>query len=97
MIERYVAAAPNCPNWSKAPGNDFDNTMHSDFGCSTASNLAAMVADPHDLVVGRNMGPAVGDAAVAGVHRYRTGKTLPVPDDTSAAPAATPAPGSTGQ
>ena len=74
VIENYVATAPNCPNWSKAPGNDFANTMHSDFGCSTASNLAAMVADPRDLEAGRTMGPASGDQALSAIHQYRTGK-----------------------
>jgi len=73
-LERYVASTPNCPNWSKMPGNDFDNTLHSDFGCSMATNLAAMIADPRDLVVGRTMGPVVGDPGSAAVHAYRAGK-----------------------
>ena len=74
VIDRYIAVAPPCPNWSKAPGNDFNNTLHSDFGCSTATNLAAMIDDPRDLVQGREMGGVVGDPALAAIHHYRGGK-----------------------
>jgi pilus assembly protein CpaD len=95
-LERYVASAPNCPNWSKTPGNDFGNTLHSDFGCSTATNLAAMIADPHDLVVGRTMGPLVGDPGSSPVHAYRAGKVAPLSDGTPGATTAS-TPGATQQ
>ncbi len=74
QIEHAVATAPDCPNWTKPPGDDFDNTLHSDFGCATAMNLAAMVANPRDLLAGRVMGGVVGDAALAAIHSYRKGK-----------------------
>jgi pilus assembly protein CpaD len=77
-VDQTVVTAPNCPNWSKAPGNDFDNTLHSDFGCATASNLAAMIDDPRDLAGGRAMGPPRGDAALAAIKRYNTGKVAPL-------------------
>jgi pilus assembly protein CpaD len=87
-IEHYVASAPGCPNWSKAPGNDFDNTLHSDYGCATATNLAAMIADPRDLAEGRTMGPPKGNPAIAAMHRYATGKvsSLSGSDTTSTSP-----------
>jgi pilus assembly protein CpaD len=97
VIERSVAEAVNCPNWSKAPGNDFDNTLHSDFGCADAANLAAMIADPRDLVTGRTMGAQTGDAALAPIHRYRTGKIPVLADDGAASPTAAAAPPSGGQ
>jgi pilus assembly protein CpaD len=81
--ERFVAGAPDCPNWSKAPGNDFANTLHSDFGCSTANDLAAMVADPRDLIRGRDLPPEAGDSALAALHRYRLGKVTPLLDDSA--------------
>jgi pilus assembly protein CpaD len=82
-VDRVVASVPNCPNWSKAPGNDFGNTMHTDFGCATANNLAQMVDDPRDLVTGRTMGPEKGDAALEAMHKYRTGKVgAPSGEDT---------------
>jgi pilus assembly protein CpaD len=91
VVERYEATAPNCPNWSKAPGNDFDNTMHSDFGCSTASNLAAMIADPKDLISGKPMGPVVGEPAIAAVERYRSGRVGSISDDSNPGAAQNPA------
>jgi len=62
-VEHAKARAPNCPNWTKANGADFANTSHSDFGCSTAADLAAMVADPRDLLQGKPLPPAIGDHA----------------------------------
>jgi pilus assembly protein CpaD len=95
-IEMVVASAPSCPNWSRRPGNDTANIVHSDFGCASAANLAAMVADPRDLLVGRDLEAASGDAAVAAIARYRqgispgaVGGALPAPN---IAPAAAPGP-----
>ena len=73
VVEHAVATVPRCPNWTKPPGNDFDNTMHSDFGCATAIDLAAMVADPRDLAEGRPLAPVIGDVAIWPMERYRTG------------------------
>jgi pilus assembly protein CpaD len=73
VVEHATATVPNCPNWTKPPGTDLENTMHSDFGCATAIDLAAMVADPRDLVEGRPLAPVVGDAAIWPMNRYRTG------------------------
>jgi len=77
-VQHYVASVPNCPNWTKPPGNDFANTLPSDYGCAVATNLAAMVADPRDLLVGRESGPIWGDAALAPIQRYRTDKVKPL-------------------
>lgn len=77
-MDHYVASAPGCPNWSKLPGNDAANTLPSDFGCATAANLAAMVADPRDLIAGSDLGPESGDPAVAPLQRYRAGKVAPL-------------------
>jgi pilus assembly protein CpaD len=73
VVEHATATVPDCPNWTKPPGNPFDNSLHSDFGCATAIDLAAMVADPRDLVEGRPLAPVVGDAAIWPINRYRTG------------------------
>ena len=46
------AAVPNCPNW-KTGGLDSAAVTDSNYGCAINSNLAAMVADPMDLVHGK--------------------------------------------
>lgn len=53
VVSRTRASMPTCPNWSvRAQPNHANRTM-SNFGCAVNGNLAAMVADPSDLVFGR--------------------------------------------
>jgi pilus assembly protein CpaD len=74
VVERYVVTPPNCPNWTAPPVGGHDNQPGSNFGCADATNLSLMVAEPGDLVIGRTLDPAQGDAAFAAVARYRQGK-----------------------
>lgn len=71
FLGEYVVTAPDCPDMRKQTSADFTNTPASDFGCSTVTNLGLMVANPSDLVVGRDPGPADAERAVLGVQRYR--------------------------
>lgn len=47
------AQVPNCPNWSSS-GLDSAAMTDANYGCSVNSNLAAMVADPMDLIHGKS-------------------------------------------
>jgi len=69
MIERAVATRPACPDWSKPP-IDYSAQVSSNFGCATASNLAAMVADPADLLHGKPTDKAEGRMAAGAVQAY---------------------------
>jgi pilus assembly protein CpaD len=73
VVARRRATVPGCPNWSRPSGPDWDNQSMSNYGCSVNANLAAMVADPEDLVHGREAAP-VADARTAAraVEEYRT-------------------------
>jgi pilus assembly protein CpaD len=73
VVSRTRAEVPNCPNWSVPSNPNYNNRTMSNYGCSVNSNLAAMVANPEDLLHGRE-GDAVVDAATAtrGVGVYRT-------------------------
>lgn len=53
VVTRSKASVPNCPNWSKTTETNFNSANHPNYGCAVNSNLAAMVADPEDLVRGR--------------------------------------------
>ncbi|HET7709069.1 MAG TPA: CpaD family pilus assembly lipoprotein [Sphingomicrobium sp.] len=73
VVTRTVATVPNCPDWSSRPSQpNYNNRAMPNFGCAVNSNLAAMVANPEDLVHGRE-GSGVGDAMTAskavGVYR----------------------------
>lgn len=61
IVSRTRASVPNCPNWSVPSQPNPQNRTMSNFGCGVNSNIAAMVADPQDLVHGRE-GTGVGDA-----------------------------------
>lgn len=82
-IDRYVVTTPHCPDFSKATESNYTNTPDSNFGCATAQNLGLMVADPADLVRGRDLGPQDGTQSVLAIQRYRTGKVIkPATTDT---------------
>ena len=49
-FESYIAVAPDCGNWSENLAVTYDNQPHPNFGCTAQHNLAAMVANPRDLV-----------------------------------------------
>lgn len=55
VISRSSASVPDCPNWRRASQPEFAASTTSNYGCATNSNLAAMIADPADLVQGREI------------------------------------------
>jgi pilus assembly protein CpaD len=73
IVSRRRATVPNCPNWSVASNPNWDNRNLSNLGCAVNTNTAAMVANPEDLIHGRE-GNSVGDVVTAAraVTVYRT-------------------------
>ncbi len=53
VITRSVASVPGCPDWSAKSDMNYANATSPNFGCAINSNLAAMVADPQDLLEGK--------------------------------------------
>lgn len=84
-VRRYVAVLPPCPDWSGVPGVNFNNQPVSNWSCATAVNFGMMLANPADLVRGRDPGYADGERAARTVKAYREGKTKPIIRDASAA------------
>jgi len=72
VVARSRATVPNCPNWQRPSQPSFGNTQMPNFGCAMNGNLAAMVANPQDLVFGRE-GSGVGDnrTAIKALDSYR--------------------------
>ncbi|MEG3082896.1 CpaD family pilus assembly protein [Sphingomonas sp. PB2P12] len=64
VVSRMRAAVPRCPDWSRDATNEFEANTSSNYGCAINSNLAAMVANPGDLVRGAP-GAETTDAAVS--------------------------------
>jgi pilus assembly protein CpaD len=50
VVSRSIAYVPGCPHWFD--GHSL-NATSPNYGCATNSNLAAMIADPSDLVLGQ--------------------------------------------
>jgi len=73
LAERHVVTLPSCPDWSKPSGADGANTAASNFGCATATNLGLMIADPGDLLLGRDPGPGNIDRQVLIEQQFRGG------------------------
>ncbi len=53
IVTRSTASVPGCPNWEKGEINSRTAKTPPNYGCATNSNLAAMIADPNDLVQGK--------------------------------------------
>ncbi len=53
VLTRSVASVPGCPDWSAKSDMNYSNGLSPNHGCASNSNLAAMVADPQDLLEGR--------------------------------------------
>jgi pilus assembly protein CpaD len=53
IITRTTASVPGCPDWSAKSDMNYGNALSPGYGCAINSNLAAMVADPQDLVEGK--------------------------------------------
>lgn len=54
IMRRSSASVPGCPDWKTKQESDLVHATHSNFGCAVNSNLAAMVANPEDLVRGQS-------------------------------------------
>jgi pilus assembly protein CpaD len=93
ITKQTVVALPECPNWSQPPNQGYDNQPMSNWSCATAVNFGMMLADPNDLVRGRDPGPADGEAVARSVENYRKGRTKDIIRDAASSemfPAAAP-------
>jgi len=64
VVSRMTAVVPGCPDFSRPSSPEFGGNRTSNYGCAFNSNIAAMIADPRDLITGRS-GTAGVNATVA--------------------------------
>jgi pilus assembly protein CpaD len=74
---RYVAEAPPCGDWSVTLTYTANNILPPNFGCATQHNIAAMVADPRDLVTPDRSGQADAERRLTVLQKYRAGQPTP--------------------
>jgi pilus assembly protein CpaD len=70
----YQAHTDKCGDWSENLAFTLDNSTPKNFGCAVQQNIAAMVADPRDLLGPRTLGESDAARRAAVVTNYEQGK-----------------------
>lgn len=70
----YRAKGPDCPDWSENLARDPQNLPSPNMGCATQKNLAAMIADPQDLLYPRPEAPRPSERRDAVWKKYVAGE-----------------------
>ena len=84
---RFVAEGPECGKWVSSLTITDRNLNHEEFGCSQQKNLAAMIANPADLISPRTMTPASAERRDMTYGKYIKGEPSGAergPDDRAA-------------
>ncbi|MEX1146896.1 MAG: CpaD family pilus assembly lipoprotein [Sphingomonadales bacterium] len=71
VIERHVVTSPGCPDWRQPASPNYENAPSSNWGCANVTALGLMVADPRDLVEGREYRSLDAQSAADAVRRLR--------------------------
>lgn len=72
VISRMKASVPGCPDFSRVDKPEFESNTSSNQGCAINSNLAAMVANPADLVRGQPGADTTDDvSSLKAIDSYR--------------------------
>ncbi len=53
VVSRMSASVRGCPDWSRPSQPEYEASTTSNYGCASNANLAAMIANPEDLVRGQ--------------------------------------------
>jgi pilus assembly protein CpaD len=70
----YSARTEPCGDWSENLAYSADNLTPRNFGCAVQQNIAAMVADPRDLLGPQPAGPVDTDRRAAVMDHYEKGE-----------------------
>ena len=72
IITRTIAHVPGCPDWSARSDFTMGNGTSPGFGCAINGSLAAMVANPEDLIQGqRGTGETTVTTSTKAIQAYR--------------------------
>jgi len=70
---RNAAIVHKCGDWPESSAKTYTNRPSWSFGCATQNNLAAMIANPRDLIEPRRSTPADAQRRDTVFAKYRTG------------------------
>ena len=72
VVTRSMASVPGCPDWAAGSDANYNNATYANYGCSVNSNMAAMVANPEDLISGQTgTGETVIITSTKAIRAYR--------------------------
>lgn len=72
VVTRSTASVPGCPDWSAKSDMNYNNSTSPGYGCAVNSNMAAMVANPEDLITGQTgTGQTVVSTGTKAIDSYR--------------------------
>ena len=71
VVSRTSASVPGCPDFSHRSHTDFQARTSANYGCGTNGTLAAMIADPEDLVRGNSATGEDQTRASKAIRAYR--------------------------
>lgn len=54
VVSRMIASVPGCPDYTRDSSVEYNGNTSSNFGCGTNASIAAMVANPADLLHGES-------------------------------------------
>jgi pilus assembly protein CpaD len=74
VVTRTSASVPGCPDYSHRTHTDFQVRTSPNYGCGTNGTLAAMIADPEDLVRGQDAEGEDQSRASKAIRAYRDKK-----------------------
>ena len=67
-----------CPDWSKDAEHNYENSLHSNFGCSVNGNFGLQLDNPRDLMEGHGDNHPDTGITEHVIEQYRAG-TIPKP------------------
>jgi pilus assembly protein CpaD len=74
IVTRMTAEVPGCEKWDQHSQWTFEEKTSENYGCAINQNLAAMVADPEDLVSGRQGDSTINASASSGIIQANNSK-----------------------
>ena len=78
-FSRHFASSPECGDWSQPITETGYNEPYANFGCAQQHNIAALVADPQDIVVPRVSTPPDAMRRSQVLTDYRTPRDTATP------------------
>ena len=76
VVTKSSAHAKHCGEWSEDLTETSQNEAYANFGCSQQNNIAAMVANPEDLLRPSATAPADPMRRVVIFDKYRQGESV---------------------